>query len=178
MKFTRIWFVLSVMLCGCSVTLPVVSPSPAPVVVTNAPPVVVAPVTNSPAPVAVDTNDAFSIVSYSGEGGVVYQVAPMKQTCTITSWTLTALENSLTVAWSDSWPVAQIEGTMVWCWQDGSGVWQGQYVEWRGGASPYKFVGPFTDSYIHQYKAGDAWGMFFASLDHTQRSQTVKGVWQ
>ena len=43
MKFTRIWL-MSVVLCGCSVTLPVVSPSPAPVVVTNAPPVVVAPV--------------------------------------------------------------------------------------------------------------------------------------
>ena len=158
---------------GCQITVPPIPTPPAPTpvpapVVTNTPPV------PTPTPVVVNSNDAFTLTSYASDAGTM-QIANLKQTCTITWWTLKP--GSLTVGWEDTWPGSPIQGSLVWCWQDGSGVWQGQYVEWRGGVSPYEFVGPFTDTYIHQYKAGDAFGFLFVSKDHTQRSETVQGVW-
>jgi hypothetical protein len=129
----------------------------------------------------VNTNDAFTMTSYAGDAGTVL-FSNLKQTCTITSWSFardnTGKPCSQTIYWQDNWPVSgSIAGTLVWCWQDGSGAWQGQYVEWSGGASPYEYVGPFGDTYIHQYKTGDAFGFMRVSKDHTQRSQTMIGTW-
>ena len=166
---------LTMLMCGCPIPQP--SPNP-PIVITTTTSTTTT--TIPPAPVAVNTNDAFSMVSYSGDAGTV-MFSSLKQTCTITDWDL--MPGSLKIAWQNAWQpqsAGQVAGTLVWCWQDASGAWQGQYVEWCGGVgdSPYSFTGPFSNTYIHQYRNGDPWGFMLVSNDHSQRSQTVKGIWE